>query len=223
MEFVHVMNQAISHKAKLENIQKDYDDNLSRIMKNQADLSMLIGLYNTTTTALEYLETLIKEESTKFIKKIRDILDYGVKTIFYDEDYSIDIMTVEDRTSIHLITKDEFENVINPDIKNCGGGIRSCVGIILQLYFLFHYKAEPIIFVDEGFSQVSSQYIPYLMGLLQELSERNGLKILLITHDVRMMSYADKVYTVESGKAVLRKDTNSNVKVVGGEDSESTN
>lgn len=214
MEFSGVLNKAISHKAKLDNIQKDFDDNLSKINKFQEDLKTLNACYTTTSTAHEYLESLIKTESSRFIKKIRDILDYGVKTIFFDEEYSIDIRTEDTNTTIHLVYTDKLGNIISPDIKHCGGGVRTVVGVLLNLFFIFHYKTEPIIFVDEGFSQVSSIYIPYLMGLLQELSDKNGLKILLITHDMRIMSYADKVYEILDGKAYLRKSEDSSVKVV---------
>ena len=43
------------------------------------------------------------------------------------------------------------------------------------------------------------------MGLIQEMSEKKGLKILLITHDTRIVSYADKVYEIVDGKAILKK------------------
>jgi DNA repair exonuclease SbcCD ATPase subunit len=216
LEFSKTFNQAIAHKAKLDNMKKDYDDNLVKIGRYHTNLNALNNMFIVTCTAHDYLETLVKEESTKFVRRLRDILDYGVKTIFYDEEYSIDVRTEEDSATIHLVTKDDCGNVISPDIKVCGGGIRTVVGIMLQLFFIFHYKAEHVIFIDEGFTQVSSQYIPYLMGLLQELSEKNGLKLLLVSHDVRVMGYADKVYEIVEGKAYLRKGKDSKVSVVGG-------
>jgi ABC-type lipoprotein export system ATPase subunit len=51
------------------------------------------------------------------------------------------------------------------------------------------------------------------MGLLQEMSEKNGLKIMLITHDTRFMSYADKVYEIVDGKSVLKKTKTPNIEV----------
>lgn len=218
VEFTKVFNQALSHKATLDNIQKDFDDNLAKIMKYKKEVSILGEMLNSTGNAHIYLETLIKEESTKFIKKYRDILDYSVKTIFYDEDYAIDIRSNEDNTTIHLLTTDDEGNKISPDIKYCGGGIKTVVGAVSQIFFIFHYKAEPILFIDEGFSQLSTQYIPYFMGLLDEMASKSHLKILLITHDPRMMSYADKTYEVVAGRTVLKKGKESNITidVVGG-------
>ena len=218
MEFTKVFNVALAHKSRIDTVQRDFEDNQTKIGNYNSDLKVLNELYKTTDYAHIYLEALIKEEATKFIRNLRDILDKGVKDIFYDEQYSIDIRTKDDTTTIHLITSDAEGNQISPDIKYCGGGIRTVVGVLFQIYFIFHYKSEPIIFVDEGFSQVSSQYIPYLMGLIQELSERNGMKILLITHDDRFKTYANKVYEIMDGTAVLKKGKISNVDIKGGND-----
>lgn len=205
MDTFTLEKNAASHKAQLDNMIWDYNNNLTRISKSLVELNTMTELQETLVQAHDYLETLIKEESVAFVKKVRDILDYGIKTIFFDEEYSIEIRNNEDKTSIHLVYTDVDGNTISPDIKDCGGGIRTVVGIMLQLYFIFYGNVEPIIFIDEGFTQVSSIYMPYLMGLIQEMSEKNGLKILLITHDTRIVSYADKVYEIVDGKAILKK------------------
>ncbi len=214
MEFTKIFNQALSHKATLDNMQKDLDDNIAKIIKSKNEVTLLGNILNSTANAHLYLETLIKEESSKFIKRYRDILDHAVKTIFYDEEYSIDIRSNEDNTTIHLLSTDLEGNKISPDIKYCGGGIKTVVGAVSQIFFIFHYKAEPIMFIDEGFSQLSTQYIPYFMGLIEEMASKNHLKILLITHDPRMMSYADKTYEVIGGKTILKKNRNNTAGVI---------
>ena len=37
------------------------------------------------------------------------------------------------------------------------------------------------------------------MGLIGELAEKNNFRILLITHDTRLMGYANKSYEVKNG------------------------
>lgn len=205
MDCSNIFNKAISHKAKLENMEKDYVDNQFKIQRYEKDLNTLNSIYVTSEAGYDYLEALIKEESTRFIKRLNEILDYGVKTIFYDMNYSVDVRVEENCASIHLVYEDDDGNKLSPDIKYCGGGIRTVIGALLQLFFIFHYKTEKILIVDEGFSQVSSLYIPYFIALLKEMSDKNGLKILLITHDVRLMSYGDKVYEIRDGKSYLSK------------------
>ena len=108
-------------------------------------------------------------------------------------------VTDNNKATIHLIYEDDNGNLVEPDINSCGGGIRTIIGLMMQVFFILLYKAEPIIFIDEGLSQVSSTYLPTMFGLLKELADKNSLKILLITHDVRFTDYADKAYKVKDG------------------------
>lgn len=199
MEFNEVVRKAIAHKATLDSSRKDIKDNTIIIQRRQKELDELNSLYKVTKEAQAYLDTLVKEESGKFIKRLNDILDYGVKTIFYDCDYSIEIRTTDDsKITIHLVYDDDEGNHISPDIRTCGGGIRTVCGILMQIVMISHYRVEPIIFCDESLSQVSTEYLPNLMQLLKELAIQNNFKVLLITHDNRMLPYADKRYIIEN-------------------------
>lgn len=76
----------------------------------------------------------------------------------------------------------------------------------MQIFFIVHYELEPILFVDEGFSQVSSQYLPNLFSIIQEVTKKNGLKLLLVTHDTRILKYADRRYEIQNGIAITNED-----------------
>lgn len=179
---------------RLHNELKDKEKTLDELNVHHADLEF----------CYKYLDLLIKNESNRFIAELQKVLDSGVHTIFDDRDYAIDIV-VEDnkRASIHLKYIDDEGNEISPDIRDCGGGIRTVVGLLMQIFFLFHYQVEKLLVVDEGLSMVSSEYLPNLFGLLDNLARNNHLKILLITHDERMKEYATKQYVVENNKAKL--------------------
>lgn len=204
MEFSELVRKTISHKATLDAYRKDVKDNSILIQKKEEELANVNEIYRVTKWSYSYLDALVKEESGKFIKRLNEVLDYGVKTIFYDCDYSIEIrISDNNRATIHLVYDDEDGNKLSPDIQYCGGGIKTVIGILLQIYFIFHYKIEKLIMVDEGFSQVSSIYLPNLFSLINELATKNGLKILLITHDNRMLPFGVRQYEIEDGKAIL--------------------
>lgn len=208
IDFRPVFNRAIAHKSKLDNYRKDYADNLGKIDKLAGELGYLNALYKDTEYAYTYLEKLINLESNKFIRKIQDLITFALKIIFYDCDYSCDIrVTDKNNATIHLVYEDEDGNVVDPNIKSCGMGIRTVVGVVLQTFFIMHYGAEPIIFVDEGFSAISSSYMPYFMAFLDELVEQKDLKLLLVTHDSRLEAYAKKIYKIDKGRSILVKDT----------------
>ena len=208
-----LVHKTISHKATLDSNRRDVKNNSILISKKSDELSGLNKLKVTTDTACDYLDALIKEESGKFVKKVNDILDYGVKTIFFDCDYSVEVRVSDtDRVSIHLVYEDEDGNKIEPDIKQVGGGVRSVIGCLLQFIFIYSGRVEPIVFIDEGLSQISSIYIPKLMAFISEMANKNSLKILLITHDNRFMPYATSVYEVSDG-VVVSIDNKSELEV----------
>lgn len=199
-----IYDTAIQHKAVLDSYAKEIAEYKDYINKKSTELNRLNDFYSNLNYSCNYLDTLIKNESDKFIKELNSILDYGIKTIFDDCDYSI-LIKVEDnnKATIHLVYEDEDGNKIEPDIKNCGGGIQTVCGILLQVFFIYHYNVEHIIFIDEGLSQISSQYIGNTFALLKELAKKNDLKILLITHDNRFLPYSDKQYQIKNGKAYI--------------------
>lgn len=212
MEFNDLVRKAISHKASVDSAGRDIRDNEIVLAKREKELENVKLVFQTTKFAYAYLDQLVKEESGKFIKRLNEILDFGVKTIFDDCDYSIEIRVSENsKATIHLVYDDDDGNKLSPDIQICGGGIRTVVGVLMQIFFIFHYKTEPILFVDEGFSQVSSQYLPNLFSLIGEMCEKNGLKVLLVTHDERMIPYATKRYEIQNGKAKEIQVMNSEV------------
>lgn len=210
VDFKDLENLAIRHKAKIDTSKNDIIYNLEQIKKEQESLNSLTSNLNTLRYSYEYLDKLVKEESGKFIKKLNDILDYGIKTIIFDKDYSVDIRVSDNnKATIHLVYEDDNGYLVEPEIGNCGGGIRTIVGVLMQIFFILLYKCEPILFLDEALSQVSSTYLPNFFGLLKEMADKNDLKILLITHDVRFNDYADRVYKVKDGH-VLEIDGGKN-------------
>lgn len=209
-----LVTKCIEHKAVLDQSGRDIRDNNIRIKDEQKKLDNLLKEKDLTQFSYDYLDKLVKEESGKFIKNLSDMLNYAVKTIFYDCDYNIEIRTEDNRTSIRLRYINDDGQQVDADVKDCGGGIRSVLGTLLDVFFIFKYKAEPIYFVDEGFSQISSQYLPQVFGLLDELAEKNGLKVLLITHDTRLenLDTIKRMYKIDNGRAI-EEEVKSNASV----------
>ena len=206
--FSDIVRKTISHKATLDTYRRDVKDNKILISKREEELKSLNAMYASMKTSYEYLDVLVKEESGRFIKKLNEILDYGVKSIFDDCDYSIEIRTSDNnKITIHLVYDDDEGNKLDPDIRNVGGGVRTCVGCLMNIFFIFHYRVEPIIFIDEGLSQLSTSYLPNLFDLLNELADKNDLKIFLVTHDERFLQYATRHYKVDDGKVILLSGT----------------
>ena len=137
------------------------------------------------------------------IEHIEKLLNSAVKTIFYDKDYSIKLEIAEFRNSNCLnilLIENTDEGEIVTDIKNNGFGIQSIVGFILQVYFIMYHKLEPILFMDEAMSNLSSQYIPYFKELINALANQYNFHFVLVAHDVRFIDIADYKYEVKDGE-----------------------
>lgn len=194
---------AQKHKGLLDGTEQDILRIRKTLAEKEDELQRTRALHADMDWSYRYLDSLVKSESNRFIKQLEQTLNYGMKTIFDDRDYSVSII-VEDnkRASIHLVYEDEEGNTVSPDVRDSvGGGIKTVIGVLLQIYFIFFFSVEKIIFIDEGLGQLSSDYLPKLFGLLDELAKNNHLKIMLVTHDSRMTMYASRQYVVENHEA----------------------
>ena len=200
-------NKAILIKSKYETIEAQLNnreiekEQLTDNMKNLLHKQMIYE------DAISYMKELIDALSRTHINHLEKLLNSAVTTIFFDRKYKIQFEVSEYRNSnclsIYLIETQEDGLEIKTDIKDNGFGIKTIIGFILQVYFILYHKLSPIIFIDEGFSNLSLQYIPYLRSLLTSLKEEYGFIFVLVSHDPRLIDIADQTYEVKNGEVRL--------------------
>ena len=200
-------NKAIQIKSKYETIEAQLNnreiekEQLTDNMKNLLHKQMIYE------DAISYMKELIDALSRTHINHLEKLLNSAVTTIFFDRKYRIQFEVSEYRNSnclsIYLIETQEDGLEIKTDIKDNGFGIKTIIGFILQVYFILYHKLSPIIFIDEGFSNLSLQYIPYLRSLLTSLKEEYGFIFVLVSHDLRLIDIADQTYEVKNGEVRL--------------------
>ena len=200
-------NKAIQIKSKYETIEAQLNnreiekEQLTDNMKNLLHKQMIYE------DAISYMKELIDALSRTHINHLEKLLNSAVTTIFFDRKYKIQFEVSEYRNSnclsIYLIETQEDGLEIKTDIKDNGFGIKTIIGFILQVYFILYHKLSPIIFIDEGFGNLSLQYIPYLRSLLTSLKEEYGFIFVLISHDPRLIDIADQTYLVKNGEVRL--------------------
>lgn len=61
----------------------------------------------------------------------------------------------------------------------------------------------PILLADEPTGNLDSQNGTRVMTTLRDLAVEKGKSILVVTHDTRYNSFADKIYTMEDGEVIL--------------------
>jgi len=161
-----------------------------------------------TEQSIEITKVLIGELSEKSIRKLQELLTYGMQTIFDDRNYSIEI-EISDRGDLKTA---EFYLVeqVSGKIQKCrlrdsvGGGIQTVVSFILRIYFMLVLDLRRFIILDESLSQLSDVYVEGLFKFIRQCTEDLGFSVLWVTHDVRFTSYATSIYRMVNGN--LKKE-----------------
>lgn len=159
---------------------------------------------NVQNFAIDALKEIMDKMSQEHVEKVVALLTYALSVIFYDKEYSVEIVTSDKRNvktaELTLVERTEDKVIRSPFDDGIGGGVIAVVGLVLQVYYSNVLNQSPILFMDEALSQVSSEYIPTLMAFIKELAETKHFIIVLVSHDDRYYQYADKKYSVSDGE-----------------------
>lgn len=166
-----------------------------------SDLKVIKEDKITQDFAIKILKEVIDNMSKEFIASIVDLLTFAVQTIFHDENYAIEIDIkagkLGNQALIYLI---DNNTGVRTEINSVGGGLRQCVALTLQIFFIMSFDLRRIIFLDEGLSAVSDTYIETLMQFIKQLTQERDFIICSVVHDPRFIPYADKTFKMTKGK-----------------------
>jgi DNA repair exonuclease SbcCD ATPase subunit len=172
-----------------EQTKKDYAD-LSEELKN------LIKKEHNYELAVDLMKKLVEGMSKSQINHLESLINSALSTIFYDRQYYVELVITELRNTnnLQILLNEVLEDgsVIKTKLEDNGFGVKCIIGFILQVYFIIYYKQYPILFLDEAFTQLSKQYLPYLKSLINDLANKYGFTFVLVTHDRDLMELADR-------------------------------
>lgn len=193
---------------KYRGIQSAIESTSASIKEIDSKLNELENNKNTLKLCKPIIDDIINKFSNSLLKKLEDLLTIGLKKIFYDRNYSLQIKVVDKRNSkcVELLLNDNG-NIIPVKNANVAGGILVVIASIIQVFYIVNIPTlDRYLFLDEQFSQISSQYIDSFMEFIKTLCSETGLSIVLITHDNKFMKYGDRVYTADRGKFTLQEN-----------------
>lgn len=206
--YQYYFNQAITKKSNIELLLAQHEQTKKDREQASLDLKELIAKENKYEKAVDLMKKIIEGMSQSQINHLEALINSALETIFFDRRYFVELVVTELRNTNNLqiilneVTEDN--QVIKTKLEDNGYGVKSIIGFILQVYFIIYHKEYPVLFLDEAFGTLSSQYVPYLKVLMDELAKKYGFIFVLITHDTRFMDVADKTYLVDKGKVTLR-------------------
>jgi len=176
-------------------------------------LSILESERDTLKLCKPIIDDIISKFSISLLKKLEDLLTIGLKKIFYDRNYSIQINVVDKRNSkcVELLLNDNGNLLLVKD-SNIAGGILVVIASIIQIFFIINLPTvNKYLFLDEQFSQLSKQYVPTFMEFLHTLCDETNLSIVLITHDNKFIEYGDRIYIADKGEFTLQESALTNI------------
>lgn len=196
LKSIKLKTQVAQHYKTAKETQTQYAEKKDQLEKEKESL-MIQG------NAIDVLKEIVDKMSQQHIERIVELLTYALNTIFYDKDYSVEVILGDKRNAktaeFQLVERTEDQVIRSSFDEGIGGGIIAIVGCVLQVYYIGMLKLAPIIFIDEGFSQVSSQYIEPLLQFIEELANMKKFIFVLVTHDTRLMHRAVRTYEVNEG------------------------
>ena len=196
--------QSISLKSSITNTKRVLSQLKLNYEEKKKEYEELTKKSTLQEEGLNLLKNLIQTMATEHINEVADFINEGLKTIFYDKEYKIEI-EIEDKrnlkqANLYLIEKNG-DDILKSSLKDSvGGGVLVTIGFLLQVFYIQYHGLSPIIFLDEAFTQLSDKYIIYLKMFIEDLAKRLEFIFVLITHDERLMHNAAKTYEVEGGK-----------------------
>jgi DNA repair exonuclease SbcCD ATPase subunit len=186
---------------KYRGIQSSIESTKTSITDIESKLKELECEKNTLKLCKPIIDDIISKFSDSLLRKLEELLTIGLKKIFYDRDYSIQIRVVDKRNTkcVELLLNDGG-NLIPVRNANVAGGVLVVIASIIQIFYIVNLpNVANQLFLDEQFSQISSQYIDTFMDFVKTLCSETGLSIVLITHDNKFMKYGDRIYVADKG------------------------
>lgn len=156
----------------------------------------------------ELFKQLGGESEEQVLRKIQDFVSYGLSLVF-GADYSfianLGFEGKDLKVETYVVTKELQSDVVNAK----GGGVAEVVSILLQLFFVFVSKGtlSQFIILDASLIHLSEKYWKNMSRLLQEISNKLNLQVLLLAHAGDYGEYADTLYefSQKDGQTQVRR------------------
>ena len=146
---------------------------------------------------------LILQESARLTQehlqyRIGTLVTLAMEAVF-DDPYRLEVLFENARgrtqASINFMRGDE---ILSPLDASGGGAVDvAAFGLQVSLWTLQNPKTRPVLFLDEPLKWLKGGSLPEKgAAMLQEISQKLGIQIIMVSHAPELISHADKVFRV---------------------------
>lgn len=184
---------------------------VSEVSRLQDDITSLNNTINDLKLLEAYLSRFADERQAAVFNQIEATVSEGLRAVFREEmrlEITTKMVGARSEVVFTLISDTEDGELATSIMESRGGGVAAIVGFLIQaVIVLLTPGLRPVIFLDESFRAVSSEYQTPLGEFISDLCSRTGLQVILITHNPEIVETADRVYSFEqlSGKTKIKK------------------
>ena len=107
----------------------------------------------------------------------------------------------ENRAGLDLLNRLGLEKLVDKDPEELSGGERQRVAIVRALY-----NDPTIILADEPTASLDTEKAYEVVKILAKEAKEKNKATLMVTHDLRLVDYCDKVYLMEDGRLSEKVD-----------------
>lgn len=168
----------------------------SQLKEARAELALLTTRVEDLGKISGFLATYSDERQAVVYRQIEGVVTQGLRTVF-GEDFKLIIRPkmVGRRPELDFVLVSADGGLETSIMDARGGGVAAVAGFLIQVVLvLLTPNLRPVVFLDESFAHVSSNFEDPLADFIQELVERTPLQVVLVTHSPTYASYADRTY-----------------------------
>jgi DNA repair exonuclease SbcCD ATPase subunit len=172
-------------------------------LRMQAEVTRLQDLQERHAKVSALLTSLGEKAQQQAQERLEELVTRGLQVIFGTELSFHVIQSVKANQAVtEFMIRSEYDGMtVDTSVMDArGGGMAAVTGFMIRLVvLLLTPRARRVLFLDETFRFVSSEYEGRLAEFLAEVAERAGVQIVLVTHSSAYDDVADARYRLELG------------------------
>jgi DNA repair exonuclease SbcCD ATPase subunit len=174
-----------------------------------ADTERKIKLEERHEVVLKKCRVILHASALKIQKEVKAYLDnlvsMALKAVLEDP-YQFEAIfeTKHNETECRMVFKRDGDE--RDPLDSTGGGAVDVAAFALRAAIQRMICNRPTLLLDEPFRNVSEDRHPFVVDLLETVSKKLGLQLIMITHRDRLTDRADRVITIRGGRVVKSED-----------------
>jgi len=180
-------------------IKREIQDAKTDLEKYKLEIEKFVKLKSNFQEAIKILTIVLGTTQEEIVTFIEDIVTSALQHV-YGEDYKFRIEFVMKRNQAEVMLIPYKGDMVYDCKLSCGGGILDIISFALRIACLAIVSPQPdqVIILDEPARNLHGEVSNQQFGsLVQEISRRYGLQIIVVSGESVLTNYADKAFNVK--------------------------